>query len=588
MATDITYTPDSIITKAMFNFDAFGLSDYKLDGTIRVSVSDDFSFNDHLNPDYSQFNSILYTAGSNEVTWTTRMESNIQEIIQTYSQFANINFQWVGDFDTFTSSNDFTPNPEDVGNANVSDININWIYRSDVNFAGISGGSSDSFLFNYTGGANDIFLNAYAAKFNSDISLDLNTRARQTLMHELGHSLGLSHPHSAYDASTGVPTITADYAATKDLGFSQLGFRTNNPADMYKEYFTIMSYDDQYSLLPGSNVVFQAYTPMILDVIALQQAYGEGAGTSGSGNDKIIAGVAGYRTYFDTGGIDIIDLSQYADGAYLNMGVSITGAAHLVGVSMSVFDAQNTISTGGDPANLRWFYGEYENAFGSSQGDQIVGNSLDNVIDGEGGNDTLIGEEGNDTLSGGGGDDNLNGQEGIDTAIYAGNGSAFTIVYNIDHSYIIQSNTSTEGTDTLNSIERINFSEEKLALDIDGNAGITAKTLGAVFGKDSIANKEYVGIGLGLLDDGMSYSNLMELAINAKLGVNASDTDIVNLLYTNVVGNAPPVSDLNYFVALLQNNTYTEASLGVFAADTPLNANNINLIGLAATGLEFV
>ncbi len=25
MATDITYTPDSIITKAMFNFDAFGL-----------------------------------------------------------------------------------------------------------------------------------------------------------------------------------------------------------------------------------------------------------------------------------------------------------------------------------------------------------------------------------------------------------------------------------------------------------------------------------------------------------------------------------------------------------------------------------
>lgn len=185
MATDITYTPDSIITKAMFNFDAFGLSDYKLDDTIRVSVSDDFSFNDHLNPDYSQFNSILYTEGSNEVTWTTRMESNTQEILQTYSQFANINFQWVGDFDTFTSSNDFTPNPEDVGNANVSDININWIYRSDVNFAGISGGSSDSFLFNYTGGANDIFLNAYAAKFNSDISLDLNTRARQTLMHEL-------------------------------------------------------------------------------------------------------------------------------------------------------------------------------------------------------------------------------------------------------------------------------------------------------------------------------------------------------------------------------------------------------------------
>ena len=588
MATDITYTPESIITKAMFNFDAFGLSNYKLTGTIRVSVSDDFSYNDYLSPNYSRFNSILYTAGSNEVTWTTRMESNIQEILQTYSQFANINFQWVGDFDTFTSSSDFTPNPEDVGRANVSDININWIYRSDVNFAGISGGNSDSFLFNYTGAANDIFLNSYAPKFNGDISLDLNTRARQTLMHELGHSLGLSHPHSAYDASTGVPTITADYAATMNIGFSQLGFRTNSPTDMYKEYFTIMSYDDQHSLLPGSNVVFQAYTPMILDVIALQQAYGEGVGTSGSGNDKITAGIAGYRTYFDTGGIDTIDLSEYVDGAYLNMGVSITGAAHLVGVSMSIFDAQNTIPSGGDPANLRWFYGEYENALGSSKGDQLVGNSLDNVIEGEDGNDTITGGAGNDTLNGGGGNDHLDGQEGIDTAIYAGGRSAFTISHNIDHSYTIQDNASTEGTDTLSSIERISFSDNKLALDIDGNAGITAKTLGAVFGKGSIANKEYVGIGLGLLDGGMSYSNLMELAINAKLGADASDTDIVNLLYTNVVGNAPSASDLNYYVGLLQSNIDTEASLGMFAADTTFNTVNINLVGLAVTGLEFI
>lgn len=587
MATNISYTPNNVIAKAMFNFDAFGLSDFKLNGTIRVSVSDDFSYDDYLSPDYSQLNSILYTAGSNEVTWTIRMESNIQEILQTYSQFANITFQWVGDFNTSASSSDFTPNPEDVGRANVSDININWIYRSDVGFAGISGGSSDDFLFNYTGGANDIFLNEYAAKFNGNITLDLNTRARQTLMHELGHSLGLSHPHSAYDASTDVPTMTADYAATMDIGFSQLGFRTSNPADIYKEYFTIMSYDDQYSLLSESNILFNAFTPMILDVIALQQAYGEGAGTHGSGNDKITAGIAGYRTYFDTGGIDTIDLSEYTDGAYLNMGVSITGAVHLVGVSMSIFDAKNTISLGGDPANLRWFYGGYENALGSSKDDLIVGNSLDNVIDGESGDDILTGEGGNDTLNGGSGDDDLNGQEGIDTAIYTGSRSAYTITYNIDR-YTIQNNTSTEGTDTFSSIERISFNDKRLALDIDGNAGITAKILGAVFGKDSIANKEYVGIGLGLLDDGMSYSNLMELAINAKLGANANYTDIVNLLYTNVVGNAPLVSDLNYFVGLLQNNIYTEASLGMLAADTTLNAGNINLIGLAATGLEFV
>lgn len=588
MVTDITYTPNTIITKAMFNFDAFGLSNYKLSGTIRVSVSDDFSYDDYLNPSYSRFNSILYTAGVNEVTWTPQMTNNIQDILRTYSQFANITFQWVGDYDTFSHGTDTTPNPEDVGRAGVSDININWIYRSNVNFAGISGGSSDDFLFNYSGAANDIFLNAYAPKFNNDISLDLNTRARQTLMHELGHSLGLSHPHSAYNASTGIPTITDDYAATKDLGFSQLGFRTNTATDMYKEYFTIMSYDDQHSLLPGSNVVYQAYTPMILDVIALQQAYGEGSGTSGSGNDTITAGIAGYRTYFDTGGIDTVDLSDYTSGAYFNMGVNIMGAAHLVGVSMSTFDAQNTISLGKDPANLRWFYGEYENATGSAAADQITGNSLGNVIEGKDGNDTLSGGGGNDSLNGGGGDDILNGQDGIDTAVYSGSRSAFTITRNADHSFTINDNTHAEGIDTLNGIERISFSDDHLALDIDGNAGITAKILGAVFGKNTLANKEYVGIGLKLLDGGMSYSDLMELAINTKLGANADDATIVNLLYINIVGTAPAASDLNYYTGLLQNGSYNEASLGVLAADSTANIDHINLAGLAATGLEFI
>lgn len=588
MATDIAYTPDTIISKAMFNFDAFGLANYKLSGTIRVSVSDDFSYDDYLNSSYSRFNSMLYTAGANEVTWTSQMTSNIQDILQTYSQFANITFQWIGDYDTFSSGTDTTPNPEDVGRAGVSDININWIYRSDVNFAGISGGSSDDFLFNYTGAANDIFLNAYAPKFNNDLSLDLNTRARQTLMHELGHSLGLSHPHSAYNASTGIPTITADYAATKDLGFSQLGFRTNTATDMYKEYFTIMSYDDQHSLLPGSNVVYQAYTPMILDVIALQQAYGEGSGTSGSGNDTITPGIAGYRTYFDTGGIDTVDLSDYTNGAYFNMGVNITGAAHLVGVSMSTSDAQNMITSGKDPGNLRWFYGEYENAAGSAAADQITGNSLDNVIEGKDGNDTLSGGGGNDSLDGGGGNDILNGQDGIDTAVYAGSRSAFTITRNTDRSFTISDNTHTEGTDTLNGIERISFSDEHLALDIDGNAGITAKILGAVFGKDALANKEYAGIGLKLLDSGMSYSDLMELAINAKLGAHADDTAIVNLLYTNVFGAAPAASDLNYYVGLLQNGSYNETSLGILAADSTANTDHINLTGLATSGLEFV
>ena len=43
MSTFLTYSPTSIVAKAMFNFDAFGVANFKVSGIVRVSVSDDFN-----------------------------------------------------------------------------------------------------------------------------------------------------------------------------------------------------------------------------------------------------------------------------------------------------------------------------------------------------------------------------------------------------------------------------------------------------------------------------------------------------------------------------------------------------------------
>ena len=128
MANYVAFSPSTAIEKAMFNFDAFGLADYKASGVVRVSVSDSFSLADYLSPSYSLFNSGLYTSGSNEVVWTAQMLSNVQDVLHIYSQFANVAFNFIGDFDT---GGDSTPNPEDVGRTNLSDINITWLYRPD-------------------------------------------------------------------------------------------------------------------------------------------------------------------------------------------------------------------------------------------------------------------------------------------------------------------------------------------------------------------------------------------------------------------------------------------------------------------------
>ena len=202
----------------------------------------------------------------------------------------------------------------------------------------------------------------------------------------------------------------------------------------------------------------------------------------------------------------------------------------------------------------------------------------------------ISGGAGADVLTGFGGDDTLIGKEGTDAAIYLNNSAEYETKKNIDGAWTIkQNNRGSDGTDTLINIERIKFSDFSLALDLDGNAGITAKILGAVFGQESVSNKTYVGIGLNLLDGGMSYEALMQLAINAALGANAANyTAVVDLLYENVVGFPPSTADETYFVELLDSGAYTVASIGVMAADTALNQANIDLVGLSQTGLEYL
>jgi|GEM_PF-1011871 len=569
MATYVTYNPTTIIGKAMFNFDMYGISNFKLDGVVRVSVSDAFSYTDWYNSDPGFYQS-LYTTGSNEVAWTTTQTDNIKSVLNVYSQFAKITFSGVVDYDSTTTST--IANPADVGRLNVSDINITWLSRSDVGFSAISGGGSDDQVFDYTGGAGDIFLNRSASNFNRDFSLTPTTKGAQILMHELGHSFGLSHPHSDY--SSGTPTITADYAATQYLGFSQLGFRTNSSDDMYKEYFSIMSYDDQRN----SGQDYRAYTPMILDVIALQQAYGEGSGTTGSGNDTITPGNAGYRTYFDTGGIDTIDLSMYTNGAYLNMGEVITGAGHLVGVSMGLDDS-NTIKNGGDPTSLRWFYGEFENATGSPQAD------------------VMYGTESTNNIKGGDGNDYIDGGAGIDTAIYS-DVRANCSITPAPHGFTIIS--VTEGTDAITNVEFAKFSDQMIPLTI--SAPVTATKAKVFLGADDSftvnnngasiygsAGNNAVTVGYGasgvLLDQNIERINFSDASSNYEFKQTGNLINIYDASGVTLLAKAPVQGDSNGTVLSFSDGTASAKLAGgvMTLGDAALNSVTAIVLSPATT-----
>lgn len=208
---------------------------------------------------------------------------------------------------------------------------------------------------------------------------------------------------------------------------------------------------------------------------------------------------------------------------------------------------------------------------------------------GTSGDDSLFGGKGGDSFKGGGGNDLIDGGLGVDSALFSASALDYTISKATGSStFSVRDKSGVEGVDTLIGIERILFSDKRLAIDLDGNAGQVVKILGAVFGSAAVANKSYVGIGLSYLDTGLSYADLMQLAVDARLGGRSSNADVVNLLYTNVVGSAPDAGSLAYYKALLDDGAFTQGSLGVLAADTSLNAANINLMGLAQLGVEFV
>jgi hypothetical protein len=212
--------------------------------------------------------------------------------------------------------------------------------------------------------------------------------------------------------------------------------------------------------------------------------------------------------------------------------------------------------------------------------------------------DFVDGFDGNDVFYGNGSgkdDDTFYGGNGIDTSIFRSKLSNYTIVSNsaLWNQYTQKNNlkgfhitdkVGADGRQQVSGVERLKFSDTSVALDIDGNAGTALKVLAAVFGKSAVNNKQYVGICLELLDKGMSYDTLAGLA----LGVAQATTNdqIVTTLWTNVVGSAPTASDKAPFIKLLQDGLPAGA-LTHLAADTSINTTNINLVGLAQTGIEF-
>ena len=188
----------------------------------------------------------------------------------------------------------------------------------------------------------------------------------------------------------------------------------------------------------------------------------------------------------------------------------------------------------------------------------------------------------------------LDGGLGIDTAVYSKAASSYLFGHGSDGSVSVTGNGL---ADTLVNIERLQFADKKLAVDVSasGSAGETALLMGAVLPGVlalDVSKQALLGSVIALFDAGYSLKELSGAVLRLPIwdlltGHSApSNTDIASYLLANVNGHSPDQATLSDAVTALN----TEVHQGDWLAALAMSAagqTHIDLVGLAQTGLAY-
>jgi Ca2+-binding RTX toxin-like protein len=243
-------------------------------------------------------------------------------------------------------------------------------------------------------------VSVYLDTYSENVNPVAGNYGFETLLHEVGHALGLKHPFD----------VEVDNPATLPTA------QDNNSN-------TLMTYT--HSIANPSPSDFAPY-----DVAALKFLYGtDGLGGSwGWGTlGRVITGTNANEAFTETGGALQLLAGAGSDSlsidwststtakTWVNTGANAAAVIDTSGSSIGGVETLNVIGSQGNDTFINWVNGTNDNIRGGNGNDVIATGSGDDNLEGGFGDDILHGEQGNDTIKGDAGSDSLYGWSGTDT-----------------------------------------------------------------------------------------------------------------------------------------------------------------------------